>query len=64
MKIISYHTSDRTKKCRICEGKINKNTWCVAFWQIHVSPHRVNLFFHEGCLSRAMELAQNNREGK
>lgn len=61
MTKIRFMTSDRDKKCRICNGKILKHTYCLAMENIHVSPKLVDLFFHEGCLSRALEHANDMR---
>lgn len=51
----------RDAKCRLCNGKINKMSWCFEMGDVHVSPKHVNLFFHEGCMSRAIEFANKNR---
>ena len=52
---IEYCISDRDKKCRLCNGSINKNIQCIVMRNIHVPPKVVDLFFHEGCLSRGLE---------
>jgi hypothetical protein len=61
MTKIHYMTSDRDKKCRICNDKILKHTYCIVMEDIHVSPKIVDLFFHEGCLYRALEYAKETR---
>ena len=61
MTKIRYMTSDRDKKCRICNDSISKNTWCLVMEGIHVSPKKVDLFFHEGCMSRALDYAKETR---
>ena len=57
-----YTTStSKYRKCRICDGHIVLNTWAIMLKGVHVSPHRVNLFFHEGCFMRSLSEAAKCR---
>lgn len=61
MTSISYTCTERDKKCRLCNDKIVRGTWCIKMSGVHVSPKRVDLFFHEGCLMRGLQWAAKNR---
>jgi hypothetical protein len=50
MAELIYDHSDKEKKCRICDEVIHKGDLCFVMKDVHVSPKRVNLFFHRECL--------------
>jgi hypothetical protein len=58
---LKYQTSDRDKKCRLCNQLIEKNTWCIVMKNIHVPPKHVDLFFHEDCFTKAFEEAKKEQ---
>jgi hypothetical protein len=53
---IKIQKTERQAKCRLCEKKINKNTEAVVMKQVHVSPKRVDLWFHTNCIKTALSL--------
>ena len=57
---MKYHIAQAHAKCRICSGTIQKGIWCLMFEGIHVSPHEINLFFHDGCFMRALDWAMEH----
>ncbi len=65
MATLKYMSSSRNKKCRICDDVIALNTWCLVMENIRVPNMSkiviVDLFFHEGCLSRALDYAKETR---
>ena len=61
MSGMKFQTSDRDRVCRLCGEKIARNTWALQLFDVHVSPKRVDLFFHEGCFTRAVGDAKSTR---
>lgn len=58
MTQFKYITSDKDRVCRICGEKLTRDTWGIVLENVHVSPKRVNLHFHEGCFMRSLEDAK------
>ena len=63
MTRFEFHTTDRDRVCKICGDKIARHTWALVLRDVHVSPKRVDLHFHEACFERALQTAKENRNG-
>ena len=68
MSRMVFTTSERDRKCRLCDEVIPKHVWALTMENLKVSPRCVDLHFHEGCFMRALEWAKEHRnddtEGK
>lgn len=60
MTHLQYTTSDRDRKCRLCNKMIERNTKAIVLIDVHVSPKIVDLHFHETCLINSIDMAKIN----
>ena len=58
MSYMAFQSSDRDRRCRICNCLMVRDTFALVLCDVHVPPKQVDLHFHEGCFMRALEAAK------
>ena len=55
---LKQHHTHRAVKCRLCNKMIPKDYCCYVMKNVHVSPRRIDLYFHIKCLDKAVDGVQ------
>lgn len=50
-----FRSVERDAKCKVCEEKIKKGSDAISLEGAHISPKKVNLFFHVNCIREGLQ---------